>query len=312
VDRSSKGCFSIVIPTHNRYEKLKNLLDTIDRVNPPNLEEVIIVDDSEKKEHIFTGYGNLAIRIITSENRMFISEAKNRGFSETTSGIVFFIDDDNQVDESTFYCPVKLLIENSDFGAVFPSVLYQRAKEIVWVYATPFKKHRWGHELIGRNRKRDPWIENRTIDIDALPNSFAIRKSALEQVGGFSKHFPVYNSAYLALSLKENGWRVVAHTGSFIYHDVELPLEFGYWAEHEVSDPDRVKIEVADWFRFMRVVHRRESMFLVRALARSAFFIAPNSIAYILKGNKLKYKLIRKEIEGLIDGLKGSTRSPLK
>jgi len=127
----------------------------------------------------------------------------------------------------------------------------------------------------------------------------------LLSVGGFNENLPVHNSAYLALALKMKGMRVIAHTGSFIYHDVELPTNFGYWAEHEIPDPQRLKVEVKDWFVFMRMVHSGENLFVIRAIIRSLVFIMPNSVVYILRGGKERFGLIRKEFEGLIDGLRG-------
>ncbi len=182
--------------------------------------------------------------------------------------------------------PIKTLKEDDTVGAVFPSVLYSEDKKMVWVYATPFRKDKWRHELIGRNKPRNPHLENRLLDIDALPNAFVARKKALLQVGGFNENLPIFNSAYLALSLKENKWKVIAHTGSFIFHDVELPSRFGYWTEHEIADAERVSIEIKDCITFMRIVHANESLFAIRAILKSSSFIIPNSIVYLLKGRK--------------------------
>ncbi|MEM0133800.1 MAG: glycosyltransferase [Thermoplasmatales archaeon] len=311
MDAGSLPEFSIVIPTHNRYDKLRNLISSLERSKPTNLAEVIVVDDSAVKEDVSSWSNTLNIRAINIDHRIFISQAKNRGIAETSSEIIFFIDDDNQVDESTFYWPIAILKEDASVGAVFPSVLYSRDRSIVWVYATPFKKDRWGHELIGRNRPRDPSLENRLIDIDALPNAFAVRKKALQQVGGFNENLPVYNSAYLALSLKLKKWRVIAHTGSFIFHDVELPSNFGYWAEHEIPDAQRLKIEIRDWMIFMKIVHAGEALFVIRAILKSSSYIIPNSLVYLLRGGEMRFTLIKSEIAGLIEGLKASSRTSI-
>ena len=310
MDSGNLPKFSIVIPTHNRYDKLRNLIFSIEKSRPSNLAEIIVVDDSEVKENVSSLSNSLDIRTIQIDERIFISKAKNIGISEANCEIIFFIDDDNQVDESTFYFPIKILKEDDNMGAVFPSVLYSKDKRMVWVYATPFRKDKWGHELLGRNQPRSPHFENRLINIDALPNAFVARKKALLQVGGFNENLPIYNSAYLALSLKENKWKVVAHTGSFIFHDVELPSRFGYWAEHEIPDAERVRIEIKDWITFMKIVHANESLFALRAILKSSSFIIPNSIAYLLRGRKMRFTLIKKEISGLIEGLKTSKKTP--
>lgn len=308
MDSGALPKFSIVIPTHNRYEKLRNLIISLEKSMPDNLAEVIVVDDSNVKENVSSWSRTLDIKTINVEQRIFISKAKNIGISEASSEIIFFIDDDNQVDDSTFYWPIKILKEDDTIGAVFPSVLYSKDRSIVWVYATPFRKDRWGHELIGRNKPRNHHLENRLIDIDALPNAFAARKKALLEVGGFNEDLPIYNSAYLALSLKENNWRVVAHTGSFIFHDVEPPSKFGYWAEHEIPDAERLEMEIKDWITFMKIVHANDFLFSLRAILKSSSFILPNSTVYLLKGGEMRATLIKKEISGLLDGLRTSRR----
>ncbi len=298
--------FSIIIPTHNRYEKLRNLLESINRLELKSLKEIIVVDDSDIKEDISSFSDGLKIRLISVDFRIYISHAKNLGLQAASTNLIFFIDDDNVVLESTFNFPIKLLSENELIGAVCPSVLYRNDERIVWVYATPFKKHRWGHELIGRNQMRNYELENLVMDIDALPNAFASRKDTLQAVGGFNENLPIYNSAFLSFSLKKKGFRVIAHTGSFILHDVELPSNFGFWAEHEIPDPIRVKIEIRDWFTFMKVVHSEERLFSIRAVIRSLSFILPNSAVYLLRGKKKKFELVIKEIEGALEGLKNT------
>ncbi|MEM4950191.1 MAG: glycosyltransferase [Thermoplasmatales archaeon] len=296
--------FTIIIPTHNRYEKLRNLIYSIAKVKPENLREVIVVDDSSNKEDITTWNVGINIRTISLENRTFISRAKNIGLSSALTEFVFFIDDDNLVSELTFHGLIDVLSRDESIAAVSPSVLYSNDNNLVWVYATPFKKGKWGHDLIGRNRPRNPEFENKIIDTDALPNAFVAKKSLLESVGGFNEDMPVYNSAYLAYCLKRKGYRVVSYTGSFIFHDVELPKGFGYWAEHQLNDPDRVYIEIRDWVTFMKVLHQNSRLFPFKAIIKSMSFVIPNSIVYLLKGRKIKILLLRSEITALIEGLR--------
>jgi len=153
----------IVIPAHNRYDKLKNLIDSIRETDPLNLREVIVVDDSDRKEDISSWSIGLDIRIISVDHRIYISQAKNKGLEVSSSELIYFIDDDNQVDKSTFELPIKILKEDNDVGTVCPSVLYNQDRRLVWVYAHPFRRDRWGHELIGRNKMRDSTRETRSL-----------------------------------------------------------------------------------------------------------------------------------------------------
>lgn len=296
--------FSIVTVTHNRYRELKNLLDSISRHMIPELEEIIVVDDSDKKETIPEHLGSVRIKHILLDKRVFISAAKNIGWNSSECETIFFIDDDNVVDGSTFPGPLKILSEGEDIAAVFPSVLYYRDKNKVWVYATPFSKGRWGHILLGRNEERNPAYEDRIIDMDALPNAFLIRRKALSEVAGLDENYPVYNSTLLVFRLKQSGWKVVADTGSFIYHDVELPGNFGFWATHAIMDPGRLYFEVRDWLMVMRIIHSGVRFFSLKALFRAMRFILPNFLVYVLKGKKVRVLLIKNLVRGIVSGLR--------
>ena len=232
--------FSIVIPTHNRRDLLMNLLDSIRKFAIKQLKEIIIVDDSTDQDRINFDM-NVKVIHVKLKDRVFISKAKNIGWKLASSRLVFFIDDDNRIDEDTLYGTLKIFGESDNIGAAMPSVLYQRNRNLVWVYATPFRSNRWGHELVGRNRPRDPLLEGKVYDVDALPNASLIPLAVLKKTGGFDENLKINSSGTITMRIKKLGMRVVATSGAFIYHNVALPGEFGLWAEHGISDPQRVR-----------------------------------------------------------------------
>ncbi|PSN94637.1 hypothetical protein B9Q06_03555 [Candidatus Marsarchaeota G2 archaeon ECH_B_2] len=293
--------FTIVIPTHNRYDKLRNLLKSIDFTKPVGLEEIIVVDDSSRKVEIENEFPCLNIHRIVSSERLFISRAKNLGWRKATSDIIFFIDDDNIVNHRTFVPIIDKLAKSKCIGALVPAVLYKNRPDLVWVYATPLAKDRWSHVLIGRNKPRNPKIENRFLDTDALANSSVVKRSVLELTNGFEEKLSVNSSADLCLRIKKMGFKVYAYTGSFIYHDVTPPSGFGWWAEHGTQDPLRVNNELKDWILLMRFLHFKDNLFVFHAMLRSMRFVLPNMLVYIFKGKRPHY-LVKNVITGYLDG----------
>ncbi|MGC8506539.1 MAG: glycosyltransferase family 2 protein [Thermoplasmata archaeon] len=292
--------FSIVIPTHNRRDLLMNLLESIKKFAIRQLKEIIIVDDSTDQDQISFDMGVKVIHVRLRE-RVFISKAKNIGWKLASSRLVFFIDDDNRIDRDTLYGTLKVIVENDNIGAVMPSVLYHRNRNLVWVYATPFTTNRWGHELIGRNMPRNQLLENRIYDVDALPNASLIPMAVLKKVGGFDENLKINSSGTITMRIKKLGMRAVATSETFIYHDVALPGEFGLWAEHGIRDPQRVREEIVDWFTYMRAVHDGEKYFMIRALYHSAAFLLPNILSYVVIGNRNRKSLLWNVASGLID-----------
>lgn len=298
-----EGVTSIVIPTHNRLKMLNALLISIEEHCRDLIYEVVIVDDSDESQKIPALKGIKRIKHIKLDKRVYISKAKNLGWKNTESEFVWFIDDDNIIDGSTFKPIEDLIKRREDIGAIMPAVLYKREPNLVWVYATPLRKDGWGFYLLGRNKYRNPFFENRIIRTDALPNSSIAKRSVLEEVGGFNERLPVNSSAELCLKIKRKGLKTVSCTSSFIFHDVEPPGKIGWWASHGVTDPDRVRYEVADWFRLMKLLHGQEKAFVIKAFMRSLGFLAPNALAYITRGNVQRLSLIRNQFHGLIEGM---------
>lgn len=269
---------------------------------------MIVVDDSDRPSDLSQTFRDLPLNHIVRSPRMFISRAKNIGWRAARSPFVYFIDDDNIVTTRTFQVPLDLITSSPIVAAVVPAVLYKDEPDLVWVYATPLSPDRWGHSLLGRNQRRDPSLENRMFETDAMPNAALVRRSALTDIGGFDESLRVNSSAAAALRLKHEGWKVLAHTGAFILHDVEPPGRIGYWSRHGVTDPSRVYHEIRDWFSLMRSLHRGQTFFTVRATLHASGFMLPNGLSYMLGGSVRGHESLKQLIRGYLSSLRPSDR----
>ena len=297
------GTVTIVIPTHNRYAKLRALLESIKKNRPNELDSVIVVDDSESPVEIAPDFQGLNLTHKVLKERVFISRAKNIGWRSSRTEFLFFIDDDNVVDAETIPRVYEVITRMPKVGAVMPAVLYKSMPSLVWVYAAQFLKSGPRFNLIGRNLSRNPSFENKLLVADALPNAFIIRRNALEVVDGFDERLVVNSSMDLSVRLKSNGWQVLSFTGSFIYHDVEPPGKMGWWATHGAADPDRVRFEIRDWVIIMHMIHGKKKLFLLRAVTESSRFVIPNLLAYVLRGRSRR-RLVVNFAKGYIEGLR--------
>ena len=297
------GSVTIVIPTHDRYEKLAALLQSIQKYPAPEIDSVIVVEDSEKPVGIASDFRSLNLKHIVLKSRAFISRAKNVGWRDARTEFVFFIDDDNVVDEETIPRVYHTISKMRKVGAVMPAVLYKSKPNLVWVYAAQFLRSRPRFNLIGRNLPRNASLENRLLVADALPNASMIRRKALEDVGGFDERLVVNSSMDLSLRLKSKGWQVLSFTGSFIYHDVDPPGKIGWWATHGAADPKRVRFEIRDWFLIMHLLHGKKRFFILRAMLESSRFIIPNLLAYLLR-SKSRKQLVFSLANGYLEGIR--------
>lgn len=300
---SENGRVGIVIPTHNRYGKLRSLLASIERYKTSEVYAVVVVDDSDEPVDLTRDFVSINLKQILLDRRTFISKAKNIGWRNLTSEYVYFIDDDNVIGEQTITPVFGIISKSKSIGAVMPAVLYKFRPDLVWVYATPLSSRRGlKHQLIGRNGVRNSSLENRLLNTDALPNASIVRRKALESVDGFDETLVVNSSTDLSLRLKAYGWKVFAYTGGFVYHDVEPPGRLGWWATHGAIDPERVRYEIRDWFILVSRLRRNDRFFRIQAIITSRF-VVPNLLAYFLRGHE-RTKLARSLVTGYLEGLR--------
>jgi GT2 family glycosyltransferase len=304
------GRITVVIPTHERKRQLFALLGSIRDHYTPEIDSIVVVDDSREPSDLTSAFPSLSLRHIVLPDRVFISKAKDVGWRCAETEFVFFIDDDNVVDADTIPTALNTITQSEEIAAVMPSVLYKSKPDLVWVYATPFSRRPPGFDLVGRNLPRNPKLEGKYYTTDALPNASIIRRNALVEVGGFNERLMINSSMDLAVRLKKRGWKVLAYSGCFIYHDVEPPGRLGWWATHGAADPQRVRYEISDWFLIMRLIRGSQSLLTVRSAFQSLRFVLPNAFAYMIRG-RARRQLISSIAKGYAEGITTSRR-PLK
>lgn len=300
----------VVIVTRGRTERLTNLLRDV-RVQRKAPVRIVVVDDTDPPVPWDREFPDLPLLVIRPTRRLFISRAKNLGAAQIGTPYVAFIDDDNRLPPQLLAELAATLDKIPRCAAVMPGVLYHRRPGLVWVYATPFRPDRWGFTLIGRNRPRQPQVEGKLLETDALPNLSMVRSSAFLELGGFDESMPLNSSADFCQRLKKMDWHVYANTGVLTEHDVELPETRGYWGEHEVGDPARARLEVMDWFRFHRRWNGSRAFFSARASYHALGFLAPAMLAAIWRPDGQAPALLAALVRGYLDGLRGSPARPL-
>ncbi|MCL4307147.1 MAG: glycosyltransferase [Candidatus Thermoplasmatota archaeon] len=252
---------SIAVVTHNRKQKLQELLKSIleSRQIVSMLARIIIVDDSPVRTEVHSDFPDL-IDYVWLPDRVFITRAKNIAWRRATTPLILFVDDDNIVNSESVMHLIDIMEQYPRIGAVMPSVSYRSQPSRIWVYSTPFRKDRWSMNLAGRNSIERALPDHDLMNTDALPNAFMIRRSVLLSISGFDEEFIYNNSCDLCQRIKGSGFEVYASTVSRFHHDVPLPGQKGYWADHVAADVQRAFPESRDWTLLMRKIHGKKSV----------------------------------------------------
>jgi GT2 family glycosyltransferase len=219
---------SVVIPTHNRKEKLVRLIRSVLNSNYPRKKlEIIVVDDASTDgtyEEIKKKFSS--IKVIRNQKEMLVSGSRNIGIKNSRGEYIFLIDDDNVVDKHCIRELVKVMKSDSSIGIVGPLMYYLKQPKRIWcagirrnmIISLTFK--------IGAD-KIDKRQFNKLIYSDDFPNAFMIRKEVIEKVGLFDENnFPIhYDEADFGERVRKAGYRIVCNPKAKIWHDIPLPEE---------------------------------------------------------------------------------------
>jgi glycosyltransferase involved in cell wall biosynthesis len=168
-------CVSVVIPTWNRAEWVRDAIDSVLAQDYPRL-EVVVVDDgsTDATPEVVRRYGS-QVRYIRQANGGAAS-ARNRGIAEATGEFVAFLDSDD------LFLPGKLTEQVREFG---------RQPGLVMVYAWFSILDGSGRERLGRRFHRTGDIA-RSLLAHCMQGPLAtptvmVRRTALLQAGGFDE-----------------------------------------------------------------------------------------------------------------------------
>lgn len=130
---------SIIIPTINRYNDLKNTIADLQRQSLHNF-EIIIVDQTgdEKRQDL----SDLDQRIVyTPSTIKSASAARNIGIKKAKGQVLLFIDDDVIIDNEYFLAAHLKAYDDPDIPGVAGGVLEERVQQQVC-----HKRHRWSYD----------------------------------------------------------------------------------------------------------------------------------------------------------------------
>lgn len=215
---------SIVIPTHNRREKLLRLIDSIKNSDyPQNSLEIIVVDDASTDKTFETLKEHWKkIKVIRNNMERFPSACRNIGIKESRGDFIFLIDDDNILVENTIVELVSCFRKYEAIGLAGPVMCYLQKPSVIWSAGARLNPPILIATYIRRNRT-GLGSESHVIECDYVPNAFMIRREVAESVGLFDERFPIgFEEADFALRVREKDYKVAVFTSARILHDVPM------------------------------------------------------------------------------------------
>ncbi len=206
---------SVVVPTYNRADRARRVLDALGRQTvPPDRFEVIVVDNHSRDDtsavlHGLVGEVPFTLRPLRTPYNNGPALARNMGWRAARAPFVAFTDDDCQPDPAWLEAGVQRLAADPSLGVLQGCT--QMPPD------TEFASH--GATVVYRA------VDGPTPHFEGC-NVF-YRREALEATGGFDEQLGWYGEDAVA------GWRVVDagwdrgyEPGAVVFHDVEAR---GWW-----------------------------------------------------------------------------------
>lgn len=169
--------FSIIIPTYNRRRLLMKAIDTVLAQTFADF-ELIIVDDgsTDDTKWMIDAYGDLRLQYIFQENQG-PAAARNSGLKHAQGEWIAFLDSDD------WWLPEKLQ-RAVDYIKEYPDIHIFHTEEVWYRHGKLLEQKK-------KHQKPDGQVYKKALPICCISISTAVvRKSILEEVGGFDESFP--------------------------------------------------------------------------------------------------------------------------
>lgn len=223
-----KPLVSVVIPTHNREEKLIRLINSILQSDYPKDKTEIIVVDDVSTDGTYKGVREdfPEVRIIRNEVELLLAESRNVGLKNAKGNHIFLIDDDNIIAPNTITELIKTITNdtNPPIGVVAPIMYYLKQPNRVWCAGIKRSMVTSLTKYIGRD-EIDSGVFKRLIESKDFPNSFLVKKEVIKITGLFDeKTFPIhYDEADFGERVRKASYKVVCNPRAKVWHDITLP-----------------------------------------------------------------------------------------
>jgi O-antigen biosynthesis protein len=196
---------SVVVASYNAERTLTNCLDSLERLNYPDY-EVILVDDGSTDATPQIALKHARVRYFRHEKNLGLSTARNTGIAAATGEIVAFTDSDCRADGDWLYYLVGGLL-GSEFAAIGGPNLLPPEDSLVAAAV-----------MVSPGGPAHVMLTDRQAE--HIPGcNMAFYKSVLAQIGGFD---PIYHQAGddvdICWRLQQAGYKIGFSPAAFVWH----------------------------------------------------------------------------------------------
>lgn len=288
---------SVAIPTYNRKEKLRRLLNSLKESTFKDF-EVIVVDDAstDGTEEIIKNEFPY-VKYIKHDRPTLVARSRNDAIEASEGDYIFFVDDDNIVERDIIEKLLNYIERHEEVGTIAPVTCYLTMPEKVMYAGAIFSRfmRRTISLYSGFPCKS---LEGKIIEVDVFANSYMFRKEAIRKVGLIPwKRIPWNGEdGYLQYKIKKSGYKNVTLGSARVYHDVD-PRE-GIKRYNEMRLYYAIKSKII-FHKDLDSVTHKITFYMSLPIYVIYWLIVTKKAGRGMRG-------VKAMIQGLIDGIMGS------
>ena len=224
VDRYPKA--SVIIPTKDRYELIRNCLESLISKTEYDDYEVLVLDNGSSDRRVLEFLSSFEkesekVRVLRLDMPFNFSSLINIGVSKAKGSVICLLNNDTEVVEKDWLKEMVSIALKKEIGVVGAKLLYPNGRVQHGGVILGF----WGgidHAFKGV-LANSPGYMNRLV---TLQNYLAVtaacmvfRKEVFEEVGGFDESLAVnFNDVDFCLRVYERGYRIVWTPHAVLHH----------------------------------------------------------------------------------------------
>lgn len=215
---------SVIVPTRNRVDLLRTCLDGIMATDYPEIEVIVMDNDSDDSETLsyLAGLDSVRYRVLRHEGAFNYSAINNRAVAEARGRLICLLNNDIEVIEPRWLVTLADQALRPEVGAVGSRLLYpdgriQHAGVVVGVGNAAGHAHRFLYpEEEGYFHRHS--LPQFTMAVTAA--CLVVERNKFLSVGGLDEfNFPVaFNDVDLCLRLNQRGWQSLYEPRATLIH----------------------------------------------------------------------------------------------